>query len=449
MGASESSYWDEVLECQPWADTQAWQAAQLPRFIQRLQQNSLLYRDTLARVQADDVNSVKALAELPMTAKEDLRRGQESPLPGQVLGMQQCAPSGAIVQVLSSSGTTGNPVYFGLTEPDRRAWTNSIAAMFFTAGVRASSVAGLSTGMPMVAGGLPYADGIRETGAALVWFGGQPTPRMAAQFDRLPIDTLIATASFSTFFADKLTELLGKPATTLGVRTVVAGGEPGMGQPEIRAAVMASWGATRVSEVMGLGDVISGAWGECEAGAGMHFTAGRDVLVELVDPDTGDQVDWVEGAQGELLYTTFSRQATPVVRFRSRDHVVVTGMDCSCGRATPRIRCIGRTDDMLIYKAMNVFPTAIRDVALSVGGGALEEIMRIRKDHAAQVRFDDAIPLEVQLRSPEAGDVQAALARRIEAAVLERLRVRVAVEFHPAGTIPLGVYKNALTYVPD
>jgi hypothetical protein len=103
-------------------------------------------------------------------------------------------------------------VYFGLTETDRRAWTNSIAAMFFTAGARAPSVAGLPTGMPMVAGGLPYADGIRESGAALVWFGGQPTSRMATQFDRLPIDTLIATASFSTFFADKLTELC-RPAT--------------------------------------------------------------------------------------------------------------------------------------------------------------------------------------------------------------------------------------------
>jgi phenylacetate-coenzyme A ligase PaaK-like adenylate-forming protein len=449
MGASERSFWDEALECRSWVDTQAWQAAQLPQFIQRLQRDSLLYRDTLAHVQADDVTSVKALADLPMTGKEDLRRGQESLLPGQVLGLQQCAPSESIVQVLSSSGTTGNPVYFGLTETDRRAWTNSIAAMFFTAGVRAPSVAGLSTGMPMVAGGLPYADGIRETGAALVWFGGQPTSRMATQFDRLPIDTLIATASFSTFFADKLTELLGKPATTLGVRTVVAGGEPGLGQPEIRAAVMESWGATRVSEVMGLGDVLSGVWGECQAGVGMHFTAGRDVLVELVDPDTGGLVDWVEGAEGELLYTTFTREATPVLRFRSRDHVVVTGTDCSCGRATPRIRCIGRTDDMLIYKAMNVFPSAIRDVVLSVAGSNLDEVMRIRKSRVDQVRFDEPLPLEVQLRTPVGADRQAALAHRIEAGVQERLRVRVAVEFHPAGTIPLGVYKNALTYVPD
>jgi phenylacetate-coenzyme A ligase PaaK-like adenylate-forming protein len=449
MTETGGGYWDHALECRPWAATLAWQAAHLPGFLARLQQSSGLYAGRLAGVASESVSSVRALESLPTTGKEDLRRGQQERVPGAVLGQQQCAPSTDIVQVISSSGTTGNPVYFGLTKADLTAWTRSIAAMYYTAGLRPGSVAGLSTGMPIVAGGLPYADAIREIGSTLVWFGGQPTPRMALTFDRLPIDSLIATASFSTFFADRLTEILGKPARTLGVRTVIAGGEPGMGQPEIRAAVMESWGATRVSEVMGLGDVISGAWGECEVGEGMHFTAGRDVLVELVDPESGAQVDWVDGAEGELLYTTFTREATPVLRFRSRDHVVVTGMGCSCGRATPRIRCIGRTDDMVIYKAMNVFPSAIRDVALSVGGSQVDEVMRIRKSSATQVRFDDPIPLEVQLRARVGAEDEISLARRIEAAVQERLRVRVAVEFRPPGTIPLGAYKNALTYVPD
>src|SRR5262249_32774843 len=143
---------------------------------------------------------------------------------------------------------------------------------------------------------------------------------------------------------------------------------------------------------------------------------------------------WVEGASGELVYTTFTREATPVLRFRSRDHIVVTGMNCSCGRSTPRIRCVGRTDDMLIYKAMNVFPSAIRDVALDVAARDLEEIMRIRKRRADQVRFDHPIPLEVQLRKPVDDGAKAAVKERIERAVHERLRVRVEVECYPAGS---------------
>lgn len=200
---------------------------------------------------------------------------------------------------------------------------------------------------------------------------------------------------------------------------------------------------------MGLGDVLSGVWGECETGQGMHFTAGRAVLVELVDPATEQPVLWSEGAEGELVYTTFTREATPVLRFRSRDHIVVTGMDCPCGRRTPRIRCIGRTDDMIIYKAMNVFPSSIRDIALAEAGGLVDDMIRIRKTHARQVRFDDPIPVELEVRQPLSDDQRVALLRRIEDRVRQELRVRVSVETYPTGTFDRGMYKNALTYVAD
>jgi phenylacetate-CoA ligase/benzoylacetate-CoA ligase len=179
----------------------------------------------------------------------------------------------------------------------------------------------------------------------------------------------------------------------------------------------------------------------------MHFTPIRDVLVELIDPATGQQTPWNEGATGELVYTTLRREATPVLRFRSRDHIVITGMDCACGRRTPRIRCTGRTDDMLIYKAMNVFPAAIREVALSAAGGQVDEVIRLRKESADQVRFDDPIPLEVQSRSPLGRDASDSLRQRIEDAVRQQLRVRVAVEFVPSGTFGITGDKNSIVYV--
>lgn len=445
---AEHRYWDEEFECRPWPDTLRWQAERLPALLSRLQLDSQLYADALDGVAPDRITSLRAFAELPPTSKDDLRLGQQ---PGQqaglLLGRQQAVPTERIVQVLSSSGTTGHPVYFGLTESDRLVWANAIAAMFFTAGVRPSSAVALTTGMPIVAGGLPYADGIRAVGAALVWSGGQPTARMVTTLDRVPVDTLVATASFATYFAERVTGQLGRPASALGVRTIIAGGEPGMGQPDLRAAVLDAWGAKRVSEIMGLGDVLPGMWAECEQGAGMHFTAGRDVLVELIDLATNEAVPWVEGAEGELVYTTLTRQATPVLRFRSRDHVLVTGINCACGRATPRIRCVGRTDDMLIFKAMNVFPSAIRDLTLDVAGKHVDGIVRVRKDRADQVRFDQPIPLEVQLRQPLDTETSTELRDRIERAVRESLRVRVAVELCPPGSISVGTYKNALTYV--
>lgn len=443
-----TEYWDAELETQPWADTLAWQATHLPTYVRYLKERSVLYRDALAGVDPDAVTSVAALAELPTTEKDDLRRGQSAP-DTPVLGLQQAAADADIVQVITSSGTTGGPVFFGLTARDAESWRHSIGGMFFTAGVRRTSVVAHSTAMAMVAAGVPYADGVREIGATLAWVGGQTTPRMVSIVERLKVDTLIGTASFTTFFADKATEILGRPAASLGVRTVIGGGEPGLGQPEIRAKIKELWGAERVSEVMGLGDVMSGMWGECEEGAGMHFTAGRHVLVELVDPDSGVAVPWDDGAEGELVYTTFTREATPVLRFRSRDHVVVTGTRCACGRRTPRIRCVGRTDDMLIYKAMNVFPASIRDIAVSEGHALIEDVIRVRKAVKEQVRFDDPIPVEVQTRPGVAATEVAGLIERVEERVRQELRVRVAVEAYPPGTFDRGMYKNALTYVAD
>ncbi|MCK6211434.1 hypothetical protein KZX45_12855 [Georgenia sp. EYE_87] len=444
----DRTYWDPEVETRPWGETVAWQVGHLPAYVRRLQERSLLYRDRLAGVDAEAITTVEHLAELPTTEKDDLRRGQAGPN-GPLLGLQQAAPTEDVVQVITSSGTTGGPVYFGLTAADLAAWRQSIATMYFTAGVRRGTTTALSTAMPMVAGGMPYADGIRETGSTLAWIGGQTTARMASAMERLRVDTLVGTASFASFFADKVTELLGRDASTLPVRTVVGGGEPGFGQPEIRSRIQELWGANRVSEVMGLGDVCSGVWGECEAGEGMHLTAGRHVLVEIIDPATGEQRPWVEGGQGEAVYTTFTREATPVLRFRSRDHIVVTGTDCSCGRRTPRIRCIGRTDDMLIYKAMNVFPASIRDIAVAEGADLIDDVVRVRKSAADQVRFDEPIPVELQTRSAVGADVLTDLAARIEERVRQELRVRVAVEAYPPGTFDRGMYKNALTYVAE
>ncbi len=440
--------WDSDTDARPWDETQRMALTAVGDLIARLHASDGGWSDRLRGVRPDSVLRLSDLNEIPFTTKEDLRSAQTEIIEGQPLGAFQAAPIEDISLITSSSGTTGAPVYFGVTAHDRARWANAVANAYWTAGVRPSSVVALTTGMPMVAGGLPYAEGIQRAGGALAWMGAQPMSRMADAMQRLKVSVLVGTASFSAFFAQRCEEELGIPATELNVRTVIGGGEPGLGIEEIRDRVAHAWAATRVSEIMGLGDVLPAMWAECRVGRGMHFTAGNDVLVELIDPDTLEHVLWTPGARGEAVYTTLTRQASPVVRFRSRDHMEVTSIECPCGRTSPTVRCVGRTDDMLIYKAMNVFPSAIRDVALHVGGDRLSGIMRVRKEHANQVRFDKPIPVEIEVVGHADSDGVTALMEHVAEAIRQQLRVRVQLEAVPAGSIPVGEYKNALTYVP-
>lgn len=435
--------WDPELDSRPWVEVLAWQQGELAAFVRGLVDRSPYYAQRLGGVEVEAVVEPEVWASVPFIVKADLREAQNA-TDGLRLGATQAVPDPDLEQVIASSGTTGTPTFFGLTGADRKAWEFSIANMFFTAGVRRNSVVAHTVGMPMVAGGMPYADAVRRIGATLAWLGGQTTARTAEIMRRLRVDAMISTASYASFLGERIGEELGQPARTLGLRTVIGGGEPGLAQPQIREGLRDAWGASRVSETMGLGDVMSGMWAECEAEQGMHFTAARNVMVELIDPATGEPVAWEDGVRGEAVYTTFTRQATPVVRYRSRDHLEVQGTSCSCGRTAPRIHCVGRTDDMIIYKAMNVFPTAIRDVAFAAAGGRLAGPMRVRKTSADQVRFEHPIPLEVE--SSVEGAARDALVADVAEAVRQHLRVRVAVEVLPVGAIPMGQYKNALVY---
>jgi phenylacetate-CoA ligase/benzoylacetate-CoA ligase len=436
-------FFDPEFDTLPWDEVLGWQRDQVWVFLASLTGRCQHFAERLAGIDPGATDRDGAWAAVPLMAKSDLRDAQSAHSPYR-LGKTQAVPDRELEQVIASSGTTGTPTFFGLTGQDRKAWEFSIANMFFTAGIRRDSVVAHTVGMPMVAGGLPYADAIRRIGATLVWLGGQTPARTAEIMSRLRVDAMVSTASYASFLGERISQELGRPARGIGLRTVIGGGEPGLAQPQIREGLRDVWGAERVSETMGLGDVMSGMWAECHAEQGMHFTAARHVMVELIDPETGDPVAWESGARGEAVYTTFSRQATPVVRFRSRDHLQVQATACVCGRTAPLIRCVGRTDDMLIYKAMNVFPSAIRDVALAAAGERLCGAMRIRKERADQVRFEDPIPLEVE--SDLSRDDWAAVAAEIAEAVRQHLRVRVAVQIVPQGTIPVSEYKNALVY---
>lgn len=447
---SADAYWNEALETLPWPDVLEWQAQQLGPFLASLTARSAMYARLHATVPAGfEIRSLDDLQALPFTFKDEIRAAQEACTELQPLGENQAVALDDIVQVLSSSGTTGAPLYYALTAADVERTTDAIAHTFFTAGIRRHDVVAHLVGLPMVAGGLPYADGFRKIGATLCWLGGFPTDRIMREMRRLRVTAMLATTSFGLYLGEQW-EAVGRApgATPSALRKLVCGGEPGLNQPEVRRRISDGLKIDHLRETMGLGDVIPCMWGECAAMAGMHFNAQRHVAVELIDPANGDALAWREGAIGELVYTALARDATPLVRYRSRDHALVSGVDrCACGRTSPRIRCIGRTDDMLIYRGMNVFPTAIRDVIVQGFAGRCDPLMRIWKETPAQVRYEDPIAVDIEAApSVFAGDYPQ-LARDVEALVRTQLQVRIAATILSPGALPRGVYKNSLLAV--
>ncbi|HRO13243.1 MAG TPA: phenylacetate--CoA ligase family protein, partial [Amaricoccus sp.] len=213
----------------------------------------------------------------------------------------------------------------------------------------------------------------------------------------------------------------------------------GGGEPELRARLEGAWGA-QVTEAMGIGDVAVSLWGECEARAGMHFSGRGFIHPELIEPQTGMPLAWEEGAEGELVYTHLHHRAAPLLRFRSRDHVRVSAGACPCGRTSPRVRCIGRTDDMLILRGVNLFPTAVREVVAGFAP-AVSGVVALRPRRRG-VRQNPPLPVAVELAAGRAAEpgLAVAIGERIRAT----LTVAAEVELLPWGSLPRSDYKSRL-----
>ncbi|WP_051184388.1 phenylacetate--CoA ligase family protein [Desulfatiglans anilini] len=436
-------YWNQRFEAMPWADVHKYWLQKFNLLLDYVKSNSPFYRKHLAETTA--VASFDDLTAVPVMTKSEIREAQLAGDAENPLGTIQVARTEDIVQVISSSGTTGRPVYYGITRKDLESWRESLAAFTYTANIRKSDVAAHVVGTPIFAGGEPYFEGMRHIGATVVWAGGLATERLFETLRNLHCTAILGTTSFDLYLAENCRKYLGVDARDLGIRKILGGGEPGLGEAPIRDRIKELWGAESVREIMGLADIMPGMWAECEEEKGMHFTAQPHVMVELTEPGTGKHLPWEPGVCGEPVYTTITREATPIIRYASHDFIRVEAVDCSCGRTSPRMRCIGRVDDMLIYKAMNVFPSAIRDVVVTSFKDALTGYLQVVKDSAAQVRFDKPIPVDIEVLPSVEDKVR--LKKDIENKVREILVVKIEANLVPPETIPRTVYKTPLVRV--
>ena len=427
---------EPAVETLPWEQQARVDDPAFREQIARLFASSRFYRGKLADAGVDSaaaVGGLEAIGALPFTEKDELRATRS---PAEPIGTHLAVPMAEVARIYSTSGTTGEPSYVPLTAEDLADWARISARSYAASGVsRGDRLITTYNVGPFVAGAT--IDAFSKLGLTVIPVGSGNTSRLMAAVQLLKADAIALTPSYALHLAEWALEHDIDTAAS-SVRHLLVAGEPGGGEPAMRARLEAAWDA-EVTEAMGIGDIAVSLWGECHHRQGMHFSGRGFVHFELIDPDTGTPLPMVDGAEGELVYTHLRHRAAPLLRFRSRDHVRIWTSPCPCGRTAPRVRCIGRTDDMLIVRGVNVFPSAVREV-INEFIPAVSGVLAIRP-RIKGFRQDPPLKVVVELTEGEGGE---GLADHIQARIREKLIVTTEVALVPFGSLPRSSYKSHL-----
>ncbi|HEX15961.1 MAG TPA: phenylacetate--CoA ligase family protein [Deltaproteobacteria bacterium] len=379
-------------------------------------------------IERGDIKGLEDLPKLPFTEKDELRKSQEDYPP---LGSHAAASMEDVIRIHSSSGTTGVPTFIGITRHDHQVWTEITARSFFTEGIRKSDIVIHAAGLTFFVGGLPCKDAIEYIGATFVPIGTGASDRVVMTAKRLGANVLHCTPSYALYLAEYVRKKYNMDPAELGFRKLVLGAEPGGGIPSVRKRIEEEY-QCRVTEGLGNSDAAPIIFGECPYQQGMHFCAQEYIFCELIDPDTGEVIEMKDGVEGELVYTLIDRECCPLIRFRTRDRVIVWTSSCECGRTSFRVRCIGRTDDMLIVLGVNVFPSAVKDVIMSFRPRTTGEMVILLDKPGPKVDP----PVRIQVEYAQGVEDLQGLKKEIEQALREKLVFRSDVELVPEGTLP-------------
>ncbi len=427
---------DEV-ESRPWAEQLAADDESYRTQLNYLYDRSAFYREKLTAAGFASARAAGGLAEvgqLPLTDKREIRA---TCTPEDPIGSHLCVTPAEIVRIYSTSGTTGAPSYIPLTAGDLDNWVTGSARSYAASGVeRGQRIVSTYNAGPFAAGAALAA--FDRIGLSHIPVGTGNSERLVRAIELLRPAAAVLTPSYAAYLAEWTAER-GFDLRGSSVRRVLVAGEPGGGEPAFRAALEEGWGA-RVTEAMGIGDIGVSLWGECEEQDGMHLGARGFVHPELIDPGTEAPLELDDGATGELVLTHLRHRAAPLLRFRTRDHIEVRTTPCRCGRSGPRIRCIGRTDDMLIVRGVNVFPSAVREVVGAFAPDVSGHILV--RPRAEGVKQEPPLPVSVELaRGRDAGG---ALAEAIRERLRTVLVVHTQVELVPWGSLQRSEYKSKL-----
>lgn len=425
------------IESAPWAERRAQDDRLYRAQLEYLFERSRFYQKKLGDAgfrNAASAGGLDDIHHLPLTEKDELRatRSEQDPI-----GTHLAAPMDEIVRIFSTSGTTGVPSYIPLTKGDLDNWVRTSARSYAASGISPGErIVSTYNAGPFVAGAA--LDAFNRLGLCHIPVGTGNTERLMTAVQLLKPQILGCTPSYALHLSEWARDRSIDIRNSAISRIMVAG-EPGGGEPAMRAKLEDAWGA-QVTEAMGIGDISVSLWGECEHQHGMHFSGQGFVHIELINPETGATVPLEDGATGELVLTHLAHRAAPLLRFRTRDHVMFWNAPCPCGRTSPRVRCIGRTDDMLIVRGVNVFPTAVREVvnrfAPQVSG-----LIAIRPKRKS-VQQEPPLPVVVELNEGVAPSPD--LADRIQREIRSALVFTPEIELVPHGTLPRSEYKSKM-----
>ena len=379
--------WNPQAETMSREELERLQLARLQTTVRHVYQNVPMYRQRLDEmgVKPEDIRSLADIRRLPFTVKDDLRDNYP-------FGMF-AVPMRDIVRIHASSGTTGKPTVVGYTKSDLAMWSEAVARLAVAGGACADDIAQISFGYGLFTGALGLHYGLERLGAAVVPISSGNTERQIQLMRDFGVTLLVATPSYAMYLAETAERLGAMKDIHLRVGLFGAEGST----EEMRRQLEERWGCV-VTENYGLSEIIGpGVSGECVYHNGMHIN--EDLFyIEIIDPVTGDPVP--DGEYGEVVITPLMKEALPILRYRTHDISRILPGTCPCGRMFRRMAGLtGRTDDMLIIRGVNVFPSQIEGVLLNTKGiGPHYEIVVTRENYLdrieVRVELADASVLE-------------------------------------------------------
>jgi phenylacetate-CoA ligase len=416
----ERKYWNKKVETMPRDEMLALQLEKLKRQVEYNYENSLFHRKKFqeAGMRPSDVRDLDDFRHIPLMNKDEHRQSQQDSIDefGHPYGRGTitCAPKEKIIRINATSGTTGMPTLYTLTEHDVAVVNELNSRRFWMAGIRPGHVIMQAMALSMFVGGLPLSQGIMAVGACDVPVGVEGGTKRVLDFIQLTAPVgIFATPSFGQYLIEQCPKLIGKDASALGIKWFFTAGEPGGGNPEVRKLLSEGFGGAKIFDHTGGGHAFAGATCEepPETYSGMHFISSDHCLLELIDPETKKTVEIKDGDLAELVLTSLDWEGGPLMRYAYGDIVQIFTTPCSCGRTGLRFSIIGRADDMLIVKGVNVYPEAIKreimkfrpkvtgffKIVLDSPGPLVRPPLKIKIEYGQQVARDGLPELEERM----------------------------------------------------
>ena len=349
-------YWQEEIECASREQITQWQNERLVKTVKHVYDNVELYRKRMdeAGVKPEDIKSIDDLKKLPFTYKQDLRDAYPYGL--------FATPLKDVVRLHASSGTTGKQIVVGYTRNDLDIWEDIAARQLYAVGADENDFVHVSYGYGLFTGGFGLHGGATKIGATAIPVSSGNTDRQVTILQDFGSSVLCCTPSYAMYIAETL-EKKGIDPKSLNLKAGIFGAEPWT--EEMRRQIEEKLNI-KAYDVYGLTEIMGPCVSyECEAQSGMHVNEDH-FIIEIINPETGEPLPY--GEKGEIVFTCITKECCPFIRYRTRDIGVVTSEKCSCGRTFVKMtKPQGRSDDMLIIRGVNVFPSQIETVLLKMG----------------------------------------------------------------------------------